>query len=645
MLFPTFNGATGKDAQEFLDNLEIACLVTGWDDDATRLRVFPLLMKAEAKFVELWERWVASLRLGEAAPNFLKKDCFVAGLCPPLREKVKGRLPVMWMDARDIARLKERKIRCQLQQREVDQEEEGMAPVPPTNAPVAHRGQGNQDQQELLNRITHQLEDLSIHLVRGERGPPPNQEQARGSRRKAQEYHCYNCDENGHAKLKNTLVMPIGKRNTQHKEGRSGPGLSKKKGKSHEDEDVKAKRKRRARRKFHVSDFPLGDGQLSYDLKEDLTSRKVDVTFGQLIEIVPKLKQQWKRMVHPKEKEPERGSVKVLAMDELPDIFPIVDVWHKRKNVIGKPSESKMFGCGKELEVEVYDAKMMVNFHVMPARLGAYPIILGRPWLRAVGAVQDWRRGTISLYEKTGAKKLYNMDTRKVLEEPFEDEDESSDEDYFIVFDKDTDSTTSSDEDVDVAFLLMDKEIHESGLVAFANEIEDESEGPYEVTEALMQTKVELSKKQELMTQMISGDLLAMEKEIYLHMLASFLDLFITSYEEIRVFKGEEMHIELKEGGKPVQQRLRTMGQEQMKALQEEVDKLLKAGFIVPVETTEWNTSLKEMCFKIKGLLKKFEAWSIRHIERALNGEAREAAQSMIGEIFVLSTNIPLYHG
>ncbi|MCO5613390.1 hypothetical protein L7F22_067666 [Adiantum nelumboides] len=185
MSFPSFNGAAGKDAQEFLDNLEIACLVTGGDDDATRLQVFSLLMKAKAKvwfntllpanredwaglrvlflakfggggetseslwgkvcelrqgslfeynvyevqFVELWEKWVASLRLGEAALDFLKKDRFVAGLCPPLREKVKGRFPMTWMDARDIARLKERKIRYQLQQRKADQEEEGMASV------------------------------------------------------------------------------------------------------------------------------------------------------------------------------------------------------------------------------------------------------------------------------------------------------------------------------------------------------------------------------------------------------------------------------------------------------------------------------------------------------------------------------------
>ena len=82
------------------------------------------------------------------------------------------------------------------------------------------------------------------------------------------------------AKCEDPVVMPVGKRTKEEKEGRSPVGPSKKKGKSHEDEDVKAKRKRRARRKFHVTDFPLGEGQESYNLKGDLTSRKADVTFG-----------------------------------------------------------------------------------------------------------------------------------------------------------------------------------------------------------------------------------------------------------------------------------------------------------------------------------------------------------------------------
>ena len=33
------------------------------------------------------------------------------------------------------------------------------------------------------------------------------------------------------------------------------------------------------------------------------------------------------------EKEPEKGVVRVLGKDKFSDIFPIVDVWHKRKNL------------------------------------------------------------------------------------------------------------------------------------------------------------------------------------------------------------------------------------------------------------------------------------------------------------------------
>ena len=51
----------------------------------------------------------------------------------------------------------------------------------------------------------------------------------------------------------------------------------------------------------------------------------------------------------------------------------------------------KCLGVVRDLEVEAYAVKTIVDSHVMPAGLGAYPIILGGPWLRAVSAVQDWR--------------------------------------------------------------------------------------------------------------------------------------------------------------------------------------------------------------------------------------------------------------
>ena len=56
-----------------------------------------------------------------------------------------------------------------------------------------------------------------------------------------------------------------------------------------------------------MSNFPLGEGQSSYTLKEDISNKKADVTFGQQIEMVPKLKHQWKKLVSPMEKEPEKG--------------------------------------------------------------------------------------------------------------------------------------------------------------------------------------------------------------------------------------------------------------------------------------------------------------------------------------------------
>ncbi|MCO5601585.1 hypothetical protein L7F22_055708 [Adiantum nelumboides] len=87
---------------------------------------------------------------------------------------------------------------------------------------------------------------------------------------------------------------------------------------------------------------------------------------------------------------------------------------------------------------------------------------------------------------------------------------------------------------------------------------------------------------------MLSPDLTSHEKVVYLHMLQQFPNLFITSYEEIRGFKGEEINIPIKEGAQSVHQKLRRMGQVQLNALKEEVDKLLKAGFIYPVSTADW---------------------------------------------------------
>ena len=69
----------------------------------------------------------------------------------------------------------------------------------------------------------------------------------------------------------------------------------------------------------------------------------------------------------------------------------------------------KCVGMVKSLEVEAYAVKTLVDFHVIPAGLGAYPNILGRPWLQSICASQDWRRGTITVYHKTSRKRTFDM--------------------------------------------------------------------------------------------------------------------------------------------------------------------------------------------------------------------------------------------
>ncbi|MCO5586756.1 hypothetical protein L7F22_040698 [Adiantum nelumboides] len=101
---------------------------------------------------------------------------------------------------------------------------------------------------------------------------------------------------------------------------------------------------------------------------------------------------------------------------------------------IANHAKVKCLGMIKNLEVKVFNVKVIVNFHVMPAGLGAFPLILERPWLRAVGAVQDWGKGTIYVYGKKGEKRVFDMTTKQpmVLEDVSEnDESETTSDDSF----------------------------------------------------------------------------------------------------------------------------------------------------------------------------------------------------------------------
>ncbi|MCO5598414.1 hypothetical protein L7F22_052509 [Adiantum nelumboides] len=130
--FPTFYCHHDENSRDFMDSLEMAHLMAGRDQEKVKLRVFPLVLKGEArvgydalappskatrpalygdflnkygqgdtpenlwnqllrhrqgslrdyntyesKFTNLWERWAVSLQGQGGAPNFLKRDKFL----------------------------------------------------------------------------------------------------------------------------------------------------------------------------------------------------------------------------------------------------------------------------------------------------------------------------------------------------------------------------------------------------------------------------------------------------------------------------------------------------------------------------------------------------------------------------------------
>ncbi|MCO5584610.1 hypothetical protein L7F22_038541 [Adiantum nelumboides] len=380
------------------------------------------------------------------------------------------------------------------------------------------------------------------------------------------------------------MVMHVGKRTTREQDT-SDASPSHKRGKQAKTGTGKEKKKRKPRRHYNTSDFPLGEGQPNYNIRADLMGRKADVTFGQLMEMCPRLKRQWKRMVNPMKNEPTKKSVRVLSLNKIPDICPTIDAWHKRKCI----GEAYIDG---RAQVEVFDVKVLVNFYVMPVGFGAFPLILGRPWLQATKAIQDWGHGTITLYNRSGDKKKFGMAIKQSLDADFDVDDD--DEEYSSEEEDDGEESSevddsSGDNDVEVSslFLEEDKGQMQENLFLMENE---ETSSPYEQIEGLMQPKVQSNFKEEPIQKMLSLDLTSHEKGEYLHMLQQFPNLFIISYEKIRGFKEEAINIPIKEGAQPMHQKLRRMGQVQLNALKEEVDKLLKAGFIYPdfwLETAE----------------------------------------------------------
>ncbi|KAH7289122.1 hypothetical protein KP509_31G059100, partial [Ceratopteris richardii] len=117
-----------------------------------------------------------------------------------------------------------------------------------------------------------------------------------------------------------------------------------------------SKRKRRPRRKITMEDFPLGKGIEPYDLIEDISTQKPNITWPQLLQLSSKTRREWSKL-------------------------------------------------GKGFPMCTWMAEH---------RWGGLPIILGRPWLIAVKADKKWGSGLLVLKPNDRTKSVtYDLKDQK----------------------------------------------------------------------------------------------------------------------------------------------------------------------------------------------------------------------------------------
>ncbi|KAH7296706.1 hypothetical protein KP509_26G035400 [Ceratopteris richardii] len=560
-IFPHFYGRPNEDAAEFLDNLEMAYLVSGRDQEAIKLKAFPLVLKEEArawynnlsneatgsweavqeafiarygkkdtpeglwqqllslrqvtledfsnyesKFQCVWRNREASLGANEVAPQFLKRDRFISGLFPSLKQKVESQFPGTFEEALEVARVKCRKLKFQSSKVEKLEHMDIVPAVPATQA----ENEGT-SQQDILQNLMQQLEQLTLNL-----------------------FVCYNCNERGHGMYNcphphrnpsdmypirrppqyaqeqqqpqenippvpmaqgdqrqvNVLelteeqetmdTMPIKRTRVQDKDRSqdkdSSMGTQTKKGKVAEGET--SKRRTRPQRKITMEDFPLGKGIEPYDLIEDISTQKPNITWPQLLQLSSKTRREWSKLVSTRRaKNKELNLIRANACD---DVVPTVDAYVKGRRVsnvyvdggaqmcvmtekkmhrlgldvtgpsayqgkMANNSVVKCVGVIENLRITVCDIEVALDMYVIATKGEGYPIILGRPWLIAVKADKKWGSGLLVLKPNDRTKSVtYDLKDQKKEDHRYETtvDEESS------CYDSDSrseDSTTEND--------------------------------------------------------------------------------------------------------------------------------------------------------------------------------------------------------
>ncbi|MCO5574159.1 hypothetical protein L7F22_027939 [Adiantum nelumboides] len=235
------------------------------------------------------------------------------------------------------------------------------------------------------------------------------------------------------------------------------------------------KRKSRSRRHIGVEDFPLGVGSTPYDLISDVSKQGPKISWQQLLHLSPQMRRTWFKMVSTRRaKAKVVGSISARGMK---DIVPVIDAkiksqWisnvyvdggveicvmtKKLMHMLGLEVNEQTFlqakmannvqvacvGKVNGMKVSAFGIVVSIDAYVIPTKGEDYPLILGRPWLMAMKARQDWETTSLELRpsQMVGGKQ------KKIVYDMKQDRQQDLDMETFVD-EWSTSSCSSSEED------------------------------------------------------------------------------------------------------------------------------------------------------------------------------------------------------
>ncbi|MCO5566946.1 hypothetical protein L7F22_020629 [Adiantum nelumboides] len=316
------------------------------------------------------------------------------------------------------------------------------------------------------------------------------------------------------------------------------------------------------RRKIGIINFPVKSKP--QDLIEEVQRQEPKLTWPQLLHLSPRMRRQWSKMVSTRRSK----SVNTLKAQVLEDDVPVLDtqikgqrvssdyvdggeqvcviskkMMHKLRLEVSEPSRFK----GNDVSVKyagvvtVCGIQFGVDMYVLLARGEGYPIILGRPWLIAMNAKQDWESRTLLLKPPRKEGKSIQTIVYNVKEGRKESSELETLEDEW--------STEDSSSTAEVTSSVSDSESEKSSLleamVVVLTRFTTQDGGS--IKETLSDEKIE---------DMLSTDLSKEERKEFEVMLQKHSPLFILDYKQIKGVIVVEHQINLKPESQPIAHRV-----------------------------------------------------------------------------------------